>query len=443
MMFERQFNLKISATVRPDYRRKLKSGEYPLRLFIYKEPGQRKSYPINICVTKKEWEKMSAKPMSSVGREKKVVIIEILAKSNDVIRELGDEFTFDIFEYKLFGKRPTKYDPADVFATYKAKIRNLEKNEQIGTAKAYLCSMRSLQKFRTKLTFYDLTVPFLKKYIKFMEKGKCGKTTIGINLRHLRAIVNIAKNNGIIDAVDYPFGKVYQNKIAIPTARNYKKALTVKEVRALQQYEPLPNEAWGRDMWLLSFYCNGMNMVDIFNLKWGQIKGDFVYFTREKTKNTAKEVRPVEVFLIQQAKEIIERWAVEGRRNKEKYVFGVFDEFMTVKERNKVNGFALKTVNNTMKKIGDILEFKAKVTSMVARHTWATIMMRKKVPALYISKGLGHTSISTTEKYLADFDQDQKKEIGALVSSIITDDNLETEIDSDVWDYGPHKTPKE
>ena len=108
MMFERQFNLKISATVRPDYRRKLKSGEYPLRLFIYKEPGQRKSYPINICVTKKEWEKMSAKPMSSVGREKKVVIIEILAKSNDVIRELGDEFTFDIFEYKLFGKRPTK-----------------------------------------------------------------------------------------------------------------------------------------------------------------------------------------------------------------------------------------------------------------------------------------------------------------------------------------------
>lgn len=440
-MFERQFNLKISATVRPDYRRPLKSGEFPLRLFIYKQPGQRKSYAINICVTKKEWDKLTSKPMSSVGKEKKAVVIEILAKANDVIRQLGDNFTFDLFEYKLFGKRPTKYDQADVFATFKAKIKNLEKNEQIGTAKAYLCTMRSLQKFRERLTFYDITVPLLKKYIKFMEKGDCGKTTIGINLRHLRAIVNIAKNNGIIDAVDYPFGKLYQNKIAIPTARNYKQALIEDDLMKIMAYEPLPNEAWPRDMWLFSFYCNGMNMADIFNLKWGQIKGDFIYFVREKTKNTAKEVRPVEVYLIPQALEIIERWAVEGRRKKDKYIFGVFDEFMTLEEKSKTGSLVLKHTNNTMKKIGQALEIKPKITSMVARHTWATIMMRNKVPAIYISKGLGHTSISTTEKYMADFDQDQKREIGALIASIAMGDKSCTQSGYGVWDYGPHTTP--
>ena len=186
-----------------------------------------------------------------------------------------------------------------------------------------------------------------------------------------------------------------------------------------------------------------MNMVDIFNLKWGQIKGDFIYFVREKIKNTSKEIRPVEVFLIPQAQAIIERWAVEGRRNKDKFIFGVFDEFMDPEEKSKVNSFALKSVNNTMKKIAGILGIEARITSMVARHTWATIMMRNKVPALYISKGLGHTSLSTTEKYLADFDQDQKKEIGALISSIAAGDKHLAKTGYGVWDYGPHKTPTE
>ena len=203
-------------------------------------------------------------------------------------------------------------------------------------------------------------------------------------------------------------------------------------------YEPAPNEAWARDIWLFSFYCNGMNMVDIFNLKWGQIKGDFIYFVREKTKNTAKEVQPVEVYLISPALEIIERWAVEGRRKKDKYVFGVFDEFMTLQEKNTVGSLALKHANNTMKKIGLALEIKPKITSMVARHTWATIMMRNKVPAIYISKGLGHTSISTTEKYMADFDQDQKREIGALIESIAMGDKSSTKSGYGVWNYGPH-----
>lgn len=136
-----------------------------------------------------------------------------------------------------------------------------------------------------------------------------------------------------MDATDYPFGRIYQNKIAIPSSRNCKQSLTEEEVVQIIQYEPLPNNVWARDMWLLSFYCNGMNMVDIFSLKWSQINGDFIYFIRKKTKNTAKEVRPIEVFIIPQARTIIERWAVDGKRKKDTYVFGIFDEFMTPEEK--------------------------------------------------------------------------------------------------------------
>jgi hypothetical protein len=46
-------------------------------------------------------------------------------------------------------------------------------------------------------------------------------TTIGMSLRALRAIFNIAKKDGIITDEQYPFGR---NKYQIPEGRNIKKA---------------------------------------------------------------------------------------------------------------------------------------------------------------------------------------------------------------------------
>lgn len=73
-----------------------------------------------------------------------------------------------------------------------------------------------------------------------------------------------------------------------------------------------------------------------------------------------------------------------------------------------------------MMKNSKILGIKNRITTFVARHTWATILMQNNISIAYISKGLGHTSLLTTEKYLADFDQDKKREVGALISGLGT-----------------------
>lgn len=414
-------DLNISAVIRPDFRRPLKSGAYSLRLFINYPGEKRESYPLHIKVTKTEWERISSHSMFTSVFPKKELIIDTLAKANNIIRLLGDSFTFEDFESKMFGKVIQDYDMADVYATYRAKIDRLNQEGRVGSGLIYLRSMESLRSLRKRLKFHEVNVEFLYRYERYMKRKDCNNSTIGIHLRHFRAIVNMARANGIMSALDYPFGKRSENKYEIPTSRNVKRAIDQDELTALISYEPMQDEAWARDIWLFSFYCNGMNMIDIFNLKWGNIKNGFLYFVREKTKYTARNVHQIELYLIPQAMEIINRWAREGRRKKDKYIFEVYEEYMLPEDKVIARQMAVKAINNTMKRIAGKIGIKNKITTFVARHTWATILMRNNIPVSYISKGLGHTSMLTTEKYLGDFDQDKKREVGSILSSLAPD----------------------
>lgn len=65
---------------------------------------------------------------------------------------------------------------------------------------------------------------------------------------------------------DYPFGR---SKYQIKSPSNIKKALTLEQIRSIMEYETEPgsNQQLARDMWLLSYFYNGMNIKDILNLR--------------------------------------------------------------------------------------------------------------------------------------------------------------------------------
>ena len=163
--------------------------------------------------------------MFNTANEKRETIIEIQAKSNKIIRLLGDDFTFEEFERRMFGREAPKYDHTDVYATYEEKIAVLKKENRISTAMMYQRSMESLMTLRQRLKFHHITVEFLKKYERHMLRRKCSFSTIGIQQRHLRAIVNIARFRGIVKEIDYPFGRSIHNKYQIPTAKTSKRPL--------------------------------------------------------------------------------------------------------------------------------------------------------------------------------------------------------------------------
>jgi integrase/recombinase XerD len=57
-----------------------------------------------------------------------------------------------------------------------------------------------------------------------------------------------------------------------------------------------------------------------------------------------------------------------------------------------------------MKRMGEELGFKTSLTTYVARHSFATILVRSGAPLAFASQSLGHTSILTTQKYFAGFE---------------------------------------
>ena len=129
-----------------------------------------------------------------------------------------------------------------------------------------------------------------------VSKGK-SYTTISIYVRHLRTIFNQAIDDDIIDRKLYPFGK---NKCQPKAPRNIKKALTIEQIKAIIDYEVEKgsNQQVAKDMWLLSYYCNGMNMKDIINLRFKNIQKDRIYFERLKTTTTNKNPKPIIVTLV-------------------------------------------------------------------------------------------------------------------------------------------------
>jgi len=63
-----------------------------------------------------------------------------------------------------------------------------------------------------------------------------------------------------------------------------------------------------------------------------------------------------------------------------------------------------------MSKVAAELGFDTKLGTYVARHSYSTILKRKGAPIELIMESLGHASITTTQKYLDDFEDDVKME---------------------------------
>jgi integrase/recombinase XerD len=69
----------------------------------------------------------------------------------------------------------------------------------------------------------------------------------------------------------------------------------------------------------------------------------------------------------------------------------------------------IKITNKYLESVTEALEWKLKVTTYYARHSFATRLKRAGVPILYISESLGHANTATTENYLSSYTDDVVK----------------------------------
>ena len=68
---------------------------------------------------------------------------------------------------------------------------------------------------------------------------------------------------------------------------------------------------------------------------------------------------------------------------------------------------AIANINYHLRAIGKNLGIELKVTTYVARHSYATVLKRAGVSTSIISESLGHSSERVTQIYLDSFDNEQ------------------------------------
>jgi integrase/recombinase XerD len=417
-----------------DSRRQLTNGNFPLKIRITK--GKEQSYFKTALETTPEIFERAFLPKPR--NEAKTLYEEIDAIKNVATNVCNSLPTFSADAFRReFYKEGTSKRSDDVFVAFQNYSKQLFEENRIGTAKSYDGAARSFAAFCSgklsdhkqskatgkkkpavkfpKLKFQDITVQWLKRYATAMEENGASRSTVGIYIRSLRSIYNIAiVNDPSLQAI-YPFGK---GGFSIPTSTKNKRPLPKVAIRSILDYDAKNDqEELARNIWVFSYLMNGANIADLVKLKYEQITetetGISINFEREKTKRKADQTI-VKVNLPANATPLFRRIIdLHGNKSNSGYVFPFLKESMTAEEQWKMKSQLIRRVNLGLRKIGEELNIPLNLTTYTARHSFATILMHSGAPIAYISQSLGHSDLKTTETYLGSFDDEHAREFTA------------------------------
>ena len=163
-----------------------------------------------------------------------------------------------------------------------------------------------------------------------------------------------------------------------------------------------------RDLFLFSFYAQGMPFVDMAFLRSSQIRdGQLIYHRHKTGQRVTIHLEPCMLAIISQY-----------QRKGSDYVFPLlcsdnpqkaYDEYLLM----------LNRYNHTLKTLAKKARVTSRLTSYTARHTWASIAFSSNVDLPVISKALGHTNTQTTMTYIKEINDSRLEEANRRIINMI------------------------
>ncbi len=335
----------------------------------------------------------------------KTIATKLRAKEHSALTILDEMDEPDFEKFGLMFTQKAINSPGTVKLYYETYIEQLLAENRYGTAANYKYSLNSLASFTDieTLSFKHITVDFLKRYTAQMLDEKKSISTIGIYLRPLRHLYKKAQAKN--DAPKhYPFG-TDEKQFLIPTSEKHKRPLEREEIQLLAAYETqIPERRMYRDFFLLSYLLCGLNFADLLTIRWDQIDDQILIVKRAKTQRTTKKAVLIHLFISEQARQIIDKYATSGG-----YVFDVISENDNMAIINmKVKNFT-RNCNQTLKKIAGEIGINPKISTVYARHSAASHGIEAGATIADVSAALGHTDIKTTSNYVSSLQSGRQK----------------------------------
>jgi len=378
--------------------KKLRNGEHPIML-RYTFDRKVKYVSTGFVSKPVHWDDKKKRPKKKhpeydiidgyldfqLGRVKKQIV---------KFTEEGKVFTFEDFEVLVKGKQ----DKVDVYSFTEELIARKKSIGKIKTADSYkdtLYAIRRCAKSKKSLSFHDVNYRFLVRMEQKLRKEGAGTNTIGIYMRTFRAIFNAAIKEQLVERKLYPFNDYKVSKLKEPTRKRALKKEHVRQIEALALEEG--SLRWHmRNYFLFSYYCRGINFKDMAELTWENISDGRLFYSRSKTKDTFN------IKLLPKALEILDYYRTHSDS---RYVFPIFNEgHKTPQQLENRRKKVLKQYNDSLSEMGEEIGLGFRITSYFARHTYATVAKRGKVPISMISEAMGHSNEQVTQAYLDSFE---------------------------------------
>ncbi len=375
----------------------LSDGTFPIVMRIIKGKKS-KIISFGFSCTKEEWDGTKFTKRFKNYSKRNLVLSNYENKALTILDNYeveGVDFSLRDFEAKFRGKENSSIT---VLEFWKEKVSDLVKAGKTGNARAYRDTMNSFFKFETNpsISFKEITLTKLTKYETYLRANNNTNGGISIKMRTFRALYNDAIKKEIVSRDYYPF-KDY-NISALKTEGN-KRALTAEELSLIKNLDTSthPELNHAKNLFMFSFYSRGMNFIDMLTLRWTDIQDEKIIYTRSKTKKrfVIKIIEPIEQILNQYPSE------------PSKYIFDMMPtRNLTPMQVEYHKDKVLKKFNNDLKDIAKVLGIKKKITSYVARHSYATFLKLNNVSTDMISESMGHANVNVTTTYLKQFEND-------------------------------------
>lgn len=310
----------------------------------------------------------------------------------------------------------------DLASYMQTVIEQLEADKKRSAAHTYTYALKSIAEFYggagMPMPVDEVFTPGrLKEYEEWMRREGMRKrkrepkglslNTISTYMRNLKAVYHRMVGEKVLPYNPKLFDDVY-TKVESQT----KRALELEQMNTLlcTDLRKLPSDLrCVLAYFLLMFLFRGMPFIDLAYLRKQDVKGNRIVYSRHKTG------RQMTVRIPKEAMELMKEF--KNRNPDSIYLFPILHKQESKKKRaGKVKRDkelymdylrALRGFNLKLEKIASLLLPGVKLSSYVARHTWATLAFHAGMSIGIISKALGHFSIKVTETYLKPFENEK------------------------------------
>ncbi len=405
--------------------RNKKVDKFPLVIRV-RHKGIPKNIQLGYKLTLGQWNDKKSLIKSSFPNSK---------KANHIVNKKWLTTQQVISEYEPFLKTMSVYEIVDLIYTsfkneeeerlkvlYKEKgaatflkpygdkvIERYIKAKRFGSADAIKNAIVFIKKYNggrdiLLTTITELFLEDLESY--YLGQGN-NLNGLGVHLRAIRRIYNLAIKDSQTEITleHYPFGK---NGYSIKQQKTKKRAVSLDMIESIVKLEyPVESPLWHhKNYFLINFYMRGMNFMDIAYLTVGSIKKGRLQYKRRKTKR-GNNVKEFDILIPENVKSIFEYY-LEGKSGND-LIFPILDHVIDTESEDRVYEVYKNRRRNHIRRLGTIgknVGLDVKLTTYVARHTFATAGLHKGIPKAQIGDMLGHTNYYTTEAYFADFENE-------------------------------------